>query len=62
MRRKKCSYYGEGYCFWHSDAGEVCGTGNNAYDGYCPMVESNRELEEYANAIIEDKAKKQEEK
>lgn len=51
--RRKCYYYCGGYCFWNGDTGEVCDTGNNAHEGYCPKVESDKELEEYANAMIE---------
>lgn len=51
--RRKCYYYCGGYCFWNGDTGEVCDTGNNAYEGYCPKVESDKELEELANAMIE---------
>ena len=46
--KKHCYYYCDGYCFWNGDTGEVCDTLDNSHDGYCPMVESDRELEELA--------------
>lgn len=57
-KRRKCHYFCDGYCFWNGDIGEVCDTNNNSHDGYCPMAESDRELEEHAAAIIaEEEAK-----
>lgn len=51
----RCSYYCDGYCFWNGDTGEVCdkiawGTHKAIKDGYCPKEESDRELEEQAEA------------
>lgn len=51
-RRKRCPHYCNGYCFWRGDTGEVCDTGNNSHEGYCPMAESDRELEEIAEAMM----------
>ena len=53
-RKKRCYYYCDGYCFWNGDTGAVCDTGNNMHEGYCPMEESNRELEEIAEAMIKE--------
>lgn len=62
MKRKKCSYYCDGYCFWYNDEiAIVCDTGNNRYKGYCPMVENNKELKEWGEALIEEERKKLEE-
>lgn len=54
MKKRKCYYFCDGYCFWFGDTGHVCDTDNNRHDGYCPMVESIKELEEHAEAIIEE--------
>ena len=51
-RKKRCHYYCDGYCFWHGDTGEVCDTNNNEHDGYCPMRESDEELEHIADIMI----------
>lgn len=53
-RKRKCYYFCDGYCFWNGDTGYVCDTNNNQHDGYCPMEESNKELEEHAKAIMEE--------
>lgn len=55
--KRKCHYYCAGYCFWNGDTGEVCDTDNNRHDGYCPMQESDKELEEHAKAILEEMEK-----
>lgn len=55
--KKHCYYYCDGYCFWNGDTGEVCDTGDNRHDGYCPLLESKKELEEHAKAILEEKEK-----
>lgn len=52
-----CSYYCNGYCFWHGDTGEVCdkmefGSRKRRNDGYCPAEENDRELEELAEAMM----------
>lgn len=52
--KKRCYYYCDGYCFWNGDTGEVCDTDNNRHDGYCPMRESDKELEEHVKAILEE--------
>lgn len=57
-RRKRCHYYCNGYCFWNGDTGEVCDTGNNSHEGYCPVVESDRELEEIAEAMMKEDEEK----
>lgn len=57
-RRKRCHYYCNGYCFWNGDTGEVCDTGNNSHEGYCPMAESDRELEEIAEAMMKEDEEK----
>lgn len=54
MKKKRCYYFCAGYCFYNGDTGEVCDTNNNQNDGYCPMEENNKELEEYAKAIIDN--------
>lgn len=46
-RRKKCSYFCDGYCFWGGDNGHVCDTNNNQHDGYCPMAESDEFLSSF---------------
>ena len=50
-KRKGCDYYCAGLCYWRSDLGEVCGTENRQYEGFCPMDESDRELEDYVAFI-----------
>ena len=52
--KKRCYYYCDGYCFWNGDTGAVCDTDNNRHDGYCPLLESKKELEEHAKAILEE--------
>lgn len=59
MKKKKCHYFCDGYCFWHGDMGYVCDTNNNQHDGYCPMEESDKELEAYAKAIIENETERE---
>lgn len=56
-RKKRCHYYCDGYCFWHGDTGEVCDTNNNEHDGYCPMRESDEELERIADAMVPKNSK-----
>lgn len=53
---KWCYYYCDGYCFYYGDTGEVCDTGNNAHDGYCPMRADDEELERIADSILCDLA------
>ena len=49
--KNSCSYSCNGYCFWHGDTGEVCDTNNNSHEGYCPMEESDRELQIMGDCI-----------
>lgn len=57
-KRKKCYYFCDGYCFWYGDNGYICDTDNNRHDGYCPMIEFDKQLEEHAEWIIEQEKKK----
>ena len=58
MRKRHCHSYCDGYCFWYGDRGYVCDTGDNSHEGYCPMAESDCELEELAAAMIEAEERK----
>lgn len=51
----KCTYYCNGYCFFHGDTGHVCDcitADGRKRDGFCPMREQDDELTEITKSMI----------